>query len=1609
MPYDVKNYKGASIASVLEGTVNTQTPLKLVGQNYKNYGQLIAENFVHIIENFSRDIAPTNPVVGQLWYKPADGHVYILDQDANNKTKWKSMATMDIRPTDPVDDPSGYTPREGDFWFNSAADAGILNIRYRNDETGALTWGQLSVPVAADATLLFQNIYDDSAAGQTTTPPVSHACIKFVVDNKVIGIYSTGEKEWSPLGKLLGTPLQISSGGSSVTYDVESNPDGSSLHLNFPYVRAGLTLSGPYDPDLQSGSTEGRSYNVKFPAPAAGGTIAEGYPIINKALQSIESIVITNQGSGYTSTTIGAWNTSGSSNFDQIPAGQGSSGTAPALTAVLGTAGTEFEDKIISVTVGNDTNSKAGGNGYFTPPIRPSLNGNIQVGRNSTDFADFRNLQAGFGRKITAISILGAGTGYTDGTITIQDPSGEAGTTATASITTDQSANGKIITVTMALQGDGYTYAPSTTNGGITFGGTGTAGSGNGDAVLLAVLGDDRLMLDANSISGDKLHGGNISGFESSAISDLTAWQRNDPGIQALLTKNGYGSEEGLSADTTSVHNDDKTAWTGEYTFGGQLDAWTMQITDLSDSEQKRRAGYVNVAYEREQTLGTTSGVVTANGALRVDGGAHIGKNLHVNGSVSITGSLYTGGNINNIEVNNLTIEDNLIELNKSQTDLAPGNAGSAPLTGISGLFIDRGLLASAQVPFSTLLWDDSDFLLSGTTPTGGGPINKQEDFFKLGTFTGKTEPETPDDPEDGTLGSTNTISGFKLACLDTLMYTAQAGAKCDIISDSQGHESVPTDRDVGGYIARYNGFPQDSAAATYPNTLADADVEYDDNNTGYPGKDLILVDSDERVVRGEFHFYRDAYPTDGSDPLVNTSSTIHEGGVSSGKTGGPGGDNLYVIKDGNVSTQANSPGTYMRGSGGPGVRYPSAGATAIDVDATSPDITSATWLGIDITNSFLEDPVWYVDGGLGQVCALREGRALGWNRPRVHVHDSGADYGTGAFVIPIVALDGTISGAEAMTKGKHYSETGPVAIVGEARDSSSANVTIGKDATITVTYTSGTVSGAGGSGGTNYRTPKPFKEVNSTKFNGVLCADPSQTNSTISAMTSGPHVTDSSQKFVGLYPIMDGHNSTEFIRAKPYDGSGMTIGTHDLHFVDAFIKNIRVENHWNDEEALTILNRATHASGTNAKAKINIGALSTHQGKAEIHIYADGGPTSGTGGEGVVNITSSSEGDNQSKIYMQTLANGEADGIVDIEATTDGSGVAGTQESFTYIRARGSVTDVGAVTFPYGQRRELHLAGVHQNFEDSTTSDDGNEVHVQATDMVVIEASGNASVSSAGRTSATPTGTVVPMTDWLTRFEVDAKDTRLNGHIHLGDGSLENAGTTDLWDRSIYFNANVSSHVIPGRDSDDPDAALDGAGWDLGATDAEGSIKDVHGDLQTAITTGPTDRRWRTLYVRNISAGAPDKTGLIDGDWSLTAGSTFQSTYTADLAERYEADEELDPGTVVAIGGDNEVTATTSENDENVFGVVSTAPAFIMNGRAGTDETHPLIAMTGRCPCKVVGKINKGDRLVSSSTTGRARKADLTNDTVYAIIGRAIEAHDSDGEGTIEIAVTRN
>ena len=135
--------------------------------------------------------------------------------------------------------------------------------------------------------------------------------------------------------------------------------------------------------------------------------------------------------------------------------------------------------------------------------------------------------------------------------------------------------------------------------------------------------------------------------------------------------------------------------------------------------------------------------------------------------------------------------------------------------------------------------------------------------------------------------------------------------------------------------------------------------------------------------------------------------------------------------------------------------------------------------------------------------------------------------------------------------------------------------------------------------------------------------------------------------------------------------------------------------------------------------------------------------------------------------------------------------------------------------------------------------------------------------------------------------------------------------------------------------------------------------------------------------------------------------GSSSSATY-ADLAERFEADATYIPGTVVELGGVAEITASITELSENVFGVISTKAAYLMNASAGTDETHPPIAMQGRVPVRVTGKVAKGDRLVSAGN-GLARAASRNEVTSFNVIGRSLQNKTTIGEGTVEAIVKLN
>ena len=163
------------------------------------------------------------------------------------------------------------------------------------------------------------------------------------------------------------------------------------------------------------------------------------------------------------------------------------------------------------------------------------------------------------------------------------------------------------------------------------------------------------------------------------------------------------------------------------------------------------------------------------------------------------------------------------------------------------------------------------------------------------------------------------------------------------------------------------------------------------------------------------------------------------------------------------------------------------------------------------------------------------------------------------------------------------------------------------------------------------------------------------------------------------------------------------------------------------------------------------------------------------------------------------------------------------------------------------------------------------------------------------------------------------------------------------------------------------------------------------------------------SIQVSSLTTGGNTTAGTITGRWSLTGSSPNESrleaTYSADVAEYYEGDKEYEVGTVLVFGGDKEVTTSNTSMDKRIAGVVSNTAAYVMYTACPGHKN--LVALVGRVPCKVVGKIKKGDILVTSGIHGVATASE--DPKVGTIVGKAIEDYDSDHIGTIEIAVGRS
>jgi len=176
-------------------------------------------------------------------------------------------------------------------------------------------------------------------------------------------------------------------------------------------------------------------------------------------------------------------------------------------------------------------------------------------------------------------------------------------------------------------------------------------------------------------------------------------------------------------------------------------------------------------------------------------------------------------------------------------------------------------------------------------------------------------------------------------------------------------------------------------------------------------------------------------------------------------------------------------------------------------------------------------------------------------------------------------------------------------------------------------------------------------------------------------------------------------------------------------------------------------------------------------------------------------------------------------------------------------------------------------------------------------------------------------------------------------------------------------------------------------------------------GNVMVLATTGAVVTGLSTPSIEHTGTNAVGNIGSTSSYFNRLFATATTALY-ADVAERFAADEELAPGTVVELGGTAEITRSKQDLSENVFGVISTNAAYLMNGGAGEDNTHPPVAMTGRVPVQVIGVVRKGDRLVSAGD-GVARAAQPGEATAFNVIGRALVDKPTPGPGTIEAIVT--
>ena len=289
------------------------------------------------------------------------------------------------------------------------------------------------------------------------------------------------------------------------------------------------------------------------------------------------------------------------------------------------------------------------------------------------------------------------------------------------------------------------------------------------------------------------------------------------------------------------------------------------------------------------------------------------------------------------------------------------------------------------------------------------------------------------------------------------------------------------------------------------------------------------------------------------------------------------------------------------------------------------------------------------------------------------------------------------------------------------------------------------------------------------------------------------------------------------------------------------------------------------------------------------------------------------------------------------------------------------------------------------------TFGDDGEKIEGDGTNLT-IASSGALNINNTG--IATFSGNVI-----------------ISGNLTVdGTNTIINTTTLAVEDNLIEVNRTVSANsgmptysgLVVNRGVSST-ATEEDLFWVWDETFADDGTT-IHGNAGGAFTALRASRG-----ADNASPITSTETNLVDIRCNVVHALSTSAQY-ADVAERFEADAPMAEGAVVMVGGDAEITETTADLSDQVFGVISAQPAYAMNAGAGNSDSHPYVAMTGRTPVRVTGAVTKGQRLVSSSIKGCAR-AVATGESIspFHVIGRALESSTDAGIKLVNCAVRTN